>query len=68
MENKSDKNKKRKESVRKAVKKYTDGLKTKNPEKYEQLRKFHRQYNKMYYQELKEDRRKLHELLQQKRE
>ena len=56
---------KTKSSTRKAVKKYTEGLKTKDPEKYQELLQFHRAYNKEYYRKLKEDRQKLMLLLQQ---
>ena len=66
MEILNERKNKRRDSVRKAVKKYTDGLKTNDPEKYQELIKYHREYNKLYYQKLKEDRRKLHQLLQQK--
>ena len=59
---------KTKETVRKAVKKYTEGLKTKDPEKYQELLKFHRAYNKEYYRKLKEDRQKLILLLQQNKQ
>ena len=66
MENQTEKVYKSKSCVRKAVKKYTEGLKTKDPQKYEELLKFHRAYNKEYYRKLKEDRCKLQLLLQQK--
>ena len=56
MENQSEKTYKTKSSTRKAVKKYTDGLKIKDPEKYQELLQFHRAYKKEYYRKLKEDR------------
>ena len=65
METQDQQKRKTKESVRKAVKKYTEGLKTKDPIKYQELLNFHRAYNKEYYRKLKEDRQKLMLLLQQ---
>ena len=60
-----EKQHKTKKCVRDAVKKYTEGLKTKDPEKYQKLLEFHRAYNKEYYKKLKEDRQKLKLLLQE---
>ena len=65
MENQIEKTYKTSISVRKAVKKYTNGLKIKDPEKYQELLMFHRAYNKEYYRKLKEDRQRLVLLLQQ---
>ena len=65
MENQTDKVYKTKSCVRKAVKKYTEGLKEKNPEKYKELLIFHRAYNKEYYRKLKEDRARLTQMLEQ---
>ena len=41
---------KTKSYVRKAVKKYQNKVKENEPEKYEDNRKYHISYNKMYYQ------------------
>ena len=65
MEIQTEKTYKTKPSVRTAVKKYTNGLKIKDPEKDQELLKFHRAYNKEYYRKLKEDRQKLMLLMQQ---
>jgi hypothetical protein len=65
MENQTEKKLKTKPAIRNAVKKYTNGLKIKNPEKYNMLVDYHRAYNREYYKKLKEDRQKL-KLLEQK--
>lgn len=65
MENQNTKTYKSKNSVRNAVKKYTEELKTKDPEKYQDLLNYHRAYNKEYYRKLKEDRQKLIQIMKQ---
>ncbi len=65
MENQNTKSYKSKNSVRNAVKKYTEELKTKDPEKYQDLLNYHRAYNKEYYRKLKEDRQKLIQIMKQ---
>ena len=55
---------KTKPCVRKAVRKYQNKVKENEPEKYEDNRKYHISYNKMYYQKMKDDRAKLKQLLE----
>ena len=55
---------KSKQCIRDAMKRYKDKLKTQQPEKYNKLLNYNRAYNKEYYRKFKEDRAKLHELLQ----
>jgi len=65
MENQTEKVYKTKKCNRDAVKRYTNGLKAKEPERYNTLLNYHRAYNKNYYIKLKEDRQKLKLLLEQ---
>jgi hypothetical protein len=64
VENENEKTYKSKQCVRDAMKRYKDKLKTQEPEKYLKLLTYNRAYNKEYYRKFKEDRAKLHELLQ----
>ena len=48
--------------VRDAVKKYTNNLKTIDPDKYNKLKEYHNKYSKKYYRELKDAKDRLKKL------
>jgi len=64
MENQTDKIYKSKKCVREAMIRYKKNMKENNPDKYNEVLKFHRAYNKQYYNKIKEERALLKQLLQ----
>ena len=65
MEVQDEKIYKSKKTVREAMKRYKDRIKENEPEKYDNLLKFHRAYNKEYYNKIKAERAQLKQLLAQ---
>ena len=65
MEVQAEKFYKSKQCVRDAMKKYKSNIKQNDPERYNEMLKFHRAYNKQYYNKVKEERAQLKLLLQQ---
>ena len=65
MEVQDEKIYKSKKTVREAMKRYKAHIKENEPEKYDNLLKFHRAYNKEYYKKIKAERAQLKQLLEQ---
>ena len=64
MEVQVEKTYKSKKSVREAMKRYKENMKENYPDKYNDLLKFHRAYNKEYYNKIKQERAQLKLLLE----
>ena len=62
MESVNEKNHKTKKSIRDAVKRHGEKMKINDPEKYNKLREWHKEYSRKYYQELKEAREMMKKL------
>ena len=62
MESVNEKTHKTKKSTRDAVKRYGEKMKLNDPEKYNKLREWHIEYNRKYYQQLKEAREMMKQL------
>ena len=65
MEIQEEKIYKSKKTVRDAMKRYKSNIKENEPEKYNEILKFHRAYNKEYYKNIKAERAQLKQLLEQ---